>query len=78
LEELQLAVQYHGATGPALLVDAKDVVAQGVQALLAEILQELGLTTSDVTSVLDKAGEQVAARWLSEFREQVSQKGRTG
>jgi hypothetical protein len=77
LQELQHAIQYHGSKGPNLFVDAADLVAKGVQSLLAEILQELHLTISDLIWVMDHAGEQQAARSLQEFRARTGETRQT-
>jgi hypothetical protein len=68
LEELQLAVEHRGSRGPTLFVDAADLTARGVGSLLEEILQALHLSRSDVTWILDRAGEEEAARWLRDFQ----------
>jgi hypothetical protein len=72
LQELQHAIQYQGAKGPNVLVDAEDLKAQGVESLLQELLRAMHLSRSDVTWVLDSAGEEQAARWLRDFRERSS------
>lgn len=70
LQELQLAVEYQGAKGPNVFVDAADLTGHGVESLLEEILDALHLSRSDVTWTLDSAGEEQAARWLRDFRDQ--------
>jgi hypothetical protein len=67
VQELQHAIQYHGVKGPTLFVDAGDPEAQGVQALLAEMVETLRLSDSDLIWILDRAGEQQAARLLREL-----------
>jgi hypothetical protein len=74
LYELQYPIQYGRAKGPALFVDAADLEKQGVQALIAEILQELHASSSELVWVMDHASEQQAARLLQQFRDQSGEK----
>jgi hypothetical protein len=69
LEELELSVRYHEAKGPNIHVDAADLAANGIESLLVEILDALGLARSDAIAVADREAEQTAARFVTSARE---------
>src|SRR5262245_31213819 len=60
LEELQLAVQHHGAAGPAVYVDASELGTAGPEPLVVELLAALGLARLDLASVADEAAQRSA------------------
>jgi hypothetical protein len=65
LQELALAVQYHGATGPSLYVDAADLSTVGPAALADEVFATLGLAHSDVLFFADAAAVKRAAELVA-------------
>jgi hypothetical protein len=61
LEELEMAVRYHGATGPSVYVDALDLATLGAKALIQEVVTGLGLQESDIAFVADSDLQKQAA-----------------
>jgi hypothetical protein len=61
LEELELAVRYHGARGPVVYVDAAELGALGPEPLMTELLTELSLSRLDLVGVAGQADQRSAA-----------------
>ncbi len=59
LRELKHAVEHLGARGPAVWTTADKLSASGVESLVAEVLENLGLRRDDVTWI---AAESLQAR----------------
>lgn len=69
VEELEMCVKYHGALGPSVLVDATALAANGIEPLVSEILQSLGLARSELVYVADDMRLQAAIHWASKVGE---------
>jgi hypothetical protein len=69
LEELQLAVQYQGARGPVVYVDAAELAAVGPEPLVDEVLAALGLSHSDLAGGADQAAQRDAEELVSRVQE---------
>jgi hypothetical protein len=74
LQELEYALRHGYAKGPAVLVDATDLVEHGVESLLAEILPALRLSHSDLIAVADRSTEEFAAELLVRLRQGRAQR----
>ncbi len=61
MRELEHAIKHLGAKGPEFDVDASDAVTAGVEPLVSEILDSLGLTRDAVVWMADT--EQLRASW---------------
>src|SRR5262245_60200969 len=68
LQELQYSIQYHGAIGPGVFVDASELGAVGPDPLVEELLAELGLSKSDLAGVVDEAALRNAAELAARAR----------
>ena len=61
LQELEMAVRYHGAPGPEVHVDAAELARLGAEALVEDVVATLGIARGDVVFVADKSVQQSAA-----------------
>jgi len=70
LQELELAVRYHGAPGPEVHVDAAELATFCPEALVHDVVATLGIARQNVPFVADKSVQQNAAalvaRWSAE------------
>jgi hypothetical protein len=69
LEELQYAVQHHGARGPVVYVDAVELAAAGPEPLAAEVVAALGLSPSDLVCIADQTDQEFAEELATRSRE---------
>jgi hypothetical protein len=74
MEELE-DYRKHGEKHVDVLVDATDIVAVGVDALVAELLAALGLAPSDLVWRQDPSAKASAEGFVAEVREYRRQKG---
>jgi hypothetical protein len=65
LEELELAVKYHRASGPSVYVDAADLAMLGTKVLVDDVVSALGVPQSSVMIFADAAAEQRAAELVA-------------
>jgi hypothetical protein len=66
LEELELAVQHHGATGPNLYADATEVAGTGVAALVEDVAGALGITPAEMLFVAEESLRERAAALVAQ------------
>jgi hypothetical protein len=67
LEELALALEFHGAKGPTVYADAADLGEIGVDQFVAEVLSELRLSPSDLAKVATQEGQRAAAEMAAQI-----------
>jgi len=72
LEELELAIKHHAARGPGVYVDASVLGSAEPAALVTELLEALGLSSSDLASVADAAAQQFAAELTRRARKTIA------
>jgi hypothetical protein len=68
LQELEHEIRYQWAQGPNVLVDAGDLASQGIEPLLGEVLDGLGLCRADVTWLAHPMATEFAAQRVAEVR----------
>ncbi len=68
LRELQQARKYLGEEGPTVHADVGDLAEFGVEPLVAEVLQSLGLASDTVTRVASNDAQRIAAGLLKRLR----------
>jgi hypothetical protein len=61
LQELEMAVRYHGAPGPEVHIDAADLASFGTEALVDDVVVTLGIARRDVVFVADESVQRSAA-----------------
>jgi hypothetical protein len=61
LQELEMAVRYHGASGPEVHADAADLASLGAEALVDDLVAALGIARRHVVFVADSSAQQRAA-----------------
>ena len=64
VEELAMDVQYQGALGPSVFVDATALAANGIEPLVSEVLQTLGIARSELVYVADDMRLQAAISFI--------------
>ncbi len=65
LRELEYATKHLGEEGPAIHVGAGEVATVGVEPLVAEVLESLGLTSDAVARLASSDSRAVAAQMLA-------------
>jgi hypothetical protein len=72
LQELEVAVRYHGASGPEVHADAADFSSLGAEALVYDLVVALGINRRDVVFVADSSAQQRAAALVARCSAQRS------
>jgi hypothetical protein len=65
VQELENSIRYYKSLGPAICADASDLADAGVEALVEEVLDALGLSRSAVTWVADSTVQREAAEFAA-------------
>ena len=68
LRELQHVRKYYGEEGPTVHVDAGDLAAFGIEALVAEILEGLGMSRDLVKWIAPTEAQRAAADFVARRR----------
>jgi shikimate kinase len=66
--ELELVIRHNGTSGLLVCVDAGDLAALGPDALLAELVDAITISSSGIAGVADEASRTTAAEIASRFR----------
>jgi hypothetical protein len=75
LQELEMAVRYHGAPGPEVQVDAAELASLGAEALVEDVVVTLGIAPRDVVFVADKSVQQSAAALVARCSAHRAERG---
>jgi hypothetical protein len=71
LRELEHAIKDLGEEGPTVYVDAGEVVACGVEPLVGEVLEGLGLPSNAVARIASNDSRDVAAQMLAKMPDRI-------
>jgi hypothetical protein len=61
LQELEMAVRHHAASGPEVHVDAAELASLGAEVLVKDVVDALRIARRDVVFVADESVQQNAA-----------------
>jgi hypothetical protein len=68
LRELQHAVKHLGAEGPEVHVDAGDLASAGTEPIIADVIDGLQLSSTDIVEVVPKDAQQHAADLIAQLK----------
>jgi hypothetical protein len=75
LQELEMAVRYQDAPGPAVYVDAADLASVDLDTLVDEIVVALGIARHEVVFVADESVRRTAAALVARWSKERAERG---
>jgi hypothetical protein len=75
LQELEMALRYHGAPGPEVHADAAELASVGAEALIEDVVVTLGIARRDVVFVADESVRQTAAALVARCSAERAKRG---
>jgi hypothetical protein len=75
LQELEMAVRYHGALGPELYADAAELANAGAEALVEDVMVALDITRKDVVFIVDNSVQKYASALVARCTTERAKRG---